>query len=132
MAMSDPIADFLTRIRNAGMVYHDKVEVPASRVKKDLAELLKAEGFIKDVEYIADDKQGVLRLYLKYGAERERVITGLKRISRPGLRVYAKKDEIPKVLGGLGIAVISTSKGIMTDKQARKEGLGGEVLCYIW
>jgi len=130
--MSDPIADFLTRIRNAGMVYHDKVEVPASRVKKDLAELLKAEGFIKDVEYIADDKQGVLRLYLKYGAERERVITGLKRISRPGLRVYAKKDEIPKVLGGLGIAVISTSKGIMTDKQARKEGLGGEVLCYIW
>lgn len=132
MAMSDPIADFLTRIRNAGMAYHDKVEVPASRVKKDIAELLKSEGFIKDVEYIADDKQGVLRLYLKYGADRERVITGLKRISRPGLRVYAKKDEIPKVLGGLGVAVISTSKGIMTDKQARKEGLGGEVLCYIW
>jgi len=132
VAMSDPIADFLTRIRNAGMVYHDKVEIPASRVKKDLADLLKAEGFIKDVEYIADDKQGVLRLYLKYGAERERVITGLKRISRPGLRVYAKKDEIPRVLGGLGVAVISTSKGIMTDKQARKEGLGGEVICFIW
>ena len=132
MSMSDPIADFLTRIRNAGMVYHDKVEVPASRVKKELAELLKAEGYIKDVEYIADDKQGVIRMYLKYGPNRERVITGLKRISRPGLRVYAKKDEMPKVLGGLGIAVISTSKGIMSDKKARKEGLGGEVISYIW
>lgn len=132
MSMSDPIADFLTRIRNAGMVYHDKVEVPASRIKKDLAELLKAEGYIKDVEYIADDKQGMIRMYLKYGPNRERVITGLKRISRPGLRVYAKKDEMPKVLGGLGIAVISTSKGIMTDKKARKEGLGGEVISYIW
>jgi len=130
--MSDPIADFLTRIRNAGMVYHDKVEVPASRIKKELAELLKSEGYIKDVEYIADYKQGVIRMYLKYGPNRERVITGLKRISRPGLRVYAKKDEMPKVLGGLGIAVISTSKGIMTDKKARKEGLGGEVISYIW
>jgi len=130
--MSDPIADFLTRIRNAGMVYHDKVEVPASRIKKELAELLKAEGYIKDVEYIADDKQGMIRMYLKYGPNRERVITGLKRISRPGLRVYAKKDEMPKVLGGLGIAVISTSKGIMSDKKARKEGLGGEVISYIW
>jgi len=124
VSMSDPIADFLTRIRNAGMVYHDKVEVPASRIKKELAELPKAEGYIKDVEYIADDKQGVIRMYLKYGPNRERVITGLKRISRPGLRVYAKKDEMPKVLGGLGIAVISTSKGVMTDKKARKEGLG--------
>ncbi|MHB8124504.1 MAG: 30S ribosomal protein S8 [Desulfitobacteriaceae bacterium] len=132
MSMSDPIADLLTRIRNAGMVYHDKVELPASRVKRDIAELLKAEGFIKDVEYIADKKQGVLRLYLKYGANRERVITGLKRISRPGLRVYAKRDEIPKVLGGLGVAVVSTSKGIMSDKQARSEGLGGEVIAYIW
>jgi len=132
MSMSDPIADFLTRIRNAGMVYHDKVEVPASRIKKELAELLKSEGYIKDVEYIADDKQGVIRMYLKYGPNRERVITGLKRISRPGLRVYAKNDEMPKVLGGLGIAVISTSKGIMTDKKARKEGLGGEVISYIW
>ncbi|MFZ3102118.1 MAG: 30S ribosomal protein S8 [Desulfitobacteriaceae bacterium] len=132
MSMSDPIADLLTRIRNAGMVYHDKVELPASRVKRDIAELLKAEGFIKDVEYIADKKQGMLRLYLKYGANRERVITGLKRISRPGLRVYAKRDEIPKVLGGLGVAVVSTSKGIMSDKQARSEGLGGEVIAYIW
>jgi len=132
VSMSDPIADFLTRIRNAGMVYHDKVEVPASRIKKELAELLKAEGYIKDVEFIADDKQGVIRMYLKYGPNRERVITGLKRISRPGLRVYAKKDEMPKVLGGLGIAVISTSRGIMSDKKARKEGLGGEVISYIW
>jgi small subunit ribosomal protein S8 len=132
VSMSDPIADFLTRIRNAGMVYHDKVEVPASRIKKELAELLKAEGYIKDVEYITDDKQGIIRMYLKYGPNRERVITGLKRISRPGLRIYAKKDEMPKVLGGLGIAVISTSKGIMSDKKARKEGLGGEVISYIW
>ena len=132
VAMSDPIADFLTRIRNAGMAYHDKIEVPASNVKKALAELLKTEGFIKDFEYVEDNKQGVLRLYMKYGPNRERVITGLKRISRPGLRVYARKDEIPKVLGGLGVAVISTSKGIMTDKRARQEGLGGEVLCYIW
>lgn len=132
MAMSDPIADFLTRIRNAGIVYHDKVEVPASNVKKAIAEILKEEGFIKDVEYISDNKQGIIRLYLKYGPNRERVITGLKRISRPGRRVYAKKDEVPKVLGGLGIAIISTSKGVMTDKQARKEGLGGEVICYIW
>jgi small subunit ribosomal protein S8 len=132
VSMSDPIADFLTRIRNAGMVYHDKVEVPASRIKKEIAELLKAEGYIKDVEYISDDKQGIIRMYLKYGPNRERVISGLKRISRPGLRVYVKKDEMPKVLGGLGIAVISTSKGIMTDKKARKEGLGGEVISYIW
>ncbi len=129
---SDPIADFLTRIRNAGMVYHEKVEIPASNMKKDLAEVLKQEGYIKDYEYIADSKQGVLRLYLKYGPNRERVITGLKRISRPGLRVYAKKDNIPRVLSGLGVAVISTSKGIMPDRQARNEGLGGEVICYIW
>jgi small subunit ribosomal protein S8 len=132
MAMTDPIADFLTRIRNANMVYMDKVEIPASRTKKGLAEILKAEGFIKDVEYIEDGKQGVIRVYLKYGANREKVITGLKRISKPGLRVYAGKDELPKVLGGLGIAIISTSKGLMVDRQARKEGLGGEVLCYVW
>lgn len=129
---SDPIADFLTRIRNAGMVYHEKVEIPASNMKKDLAEVLKQEGYIKDYEYIADSKQGILRLYLKYGPNRERVITGLKRISRPGLRVYAKKDNIPRVLSGLGVAIISTSKGIMPDRQARNEGLGGEVICYIW
>ena len=131
MVVTDPIADFLTRIRNANMVYMDKVEIPASKTKLALANILKDEGFIKDVEYIEDGKQGVIRVYLKY-AEKKRVISGLKRISRPGLRVYAKKDELPKVLGGLGIAVVSTSSGLMTDKNARKQGLGGEVLCYIW
>ena len=128
MVVTDPIADFLTRIRNANMVYLDKVEIPASKTKVGMAQILKEEGFIKDVEYIEDGKQGVIRLYLKY-AGKERVISGLKRISRPGLRVYAKKDELPKVLGGLGIAIVSTSSGLMTDKNARKQGLGGEVLC---
>jgi small subunit ribosomal protein S8 len=130
--MSDPIADFLSRIRNAGTVYHDKIEVPSSNIKKALADLMKQEGFIKDYEIIEDNKQGILKVYLKYGPNRERVISGLKRISRPGLRIYAKKDQLPKVLGGLGVAVISTSKGIMPDRQARREGLGGEVICYIW
>ena len=132
MVMTDPIADFLTRIRNANTVYMEKVEIPASKTKLGLANILKEEGYIKDVEYIEDGKQGFLRLYLKYGANREKVITGLKRISRPGFRVYAQKDELPKVLGGLGIAIISTSKGLMTDKDARKAGVGGEVMCYIW
>jgi len=132
MAMTDPIADLLTRVRNANLVYHDKVEIPASRTKKAIAEIFKKEGFIKDCEFIDDGKQGIIRIYLKYGPNREKVITGLKRISKPGLRVYAKKDEVPKVLGGLGIAIISTSKGIMTDKDARKVGLGGEVICYVW
>ncbi|AEG58609.1 30S ribosomal protein S8 [Desulforamulus ruminis] len=132
MVMTDPIADFLTRIRNANTVYHDKVEAPASNVKKAIAELLKQEGYIKDYETVEDGKQGVLRLYLKYGGSKQRVITGLKRISKPGLRVYAKKDQVPKVLGGLGIAIVSTSQGIMTDKQARQAGLGGEVICYVW
>ena len=132
MVMTDPIADFLTRIRNANTVYKDKVEIPASKTKLGLANILKEEGFIKDVEFIEDGKQGILRLYLKYGANREKVITGLKRISKPGLRVYAKRDQVPRVLGGLGIAIVSTSKGLMTDKQARSEGLGGEVICYVW
>jgi small subunit ribosomal protein S8 len=132
MVVTDPIADFLTRIRNANTVYMDKVEIPASKTKAAMANILKEEGFIKDVEYVEDGKQGILRLYLKYSNGKERVITGLKRISRPGLRVYARKDELPKVLGGLGIAIISTSGGLMTDKNARKEGRGGEVLCYIW
>jgi small subunit ribosomal protein S8 len=130
--MTDPVADFLTRIRNANMVYHDKVEVPSSKMKRAIAEILKQEGFIKDYEYIEDGKQGILRIYMKYGSGKERVITGLKRISKPGLRVYTRKDSIPKVLGGLGIAIISTSKGIMTDKRARQENLGGEVICYVW
>lgn len=132
MTMTDPIADMLTRIRNANLVGHDKVEVPASNIKRAIAEILKREGFIRDAEFISDDKQGMIRLFLKYGKNQERVITGLKRISKPGLRVYAKHDGIPRVLGGLGTAVISTSRGIMTDKEARHERIGGEVLCYIW
>lgn len=132
MVMTDPIADFLTRIRNANMVMHEKVEIPASKTKLALAEILKNEGFIKDYEQIEDGKQGIIRVYLKYGIDRERVITGLKRISKPGLKVYCKRDEVPRVLGGLGVAVISTSQGIVTDKEARKMGLGGEVICYVW
>lgn len=132
MVMTDPIADFLTRIRNANTVYMEKVEIPASKTKLNLANILKEEGYIGNVEYIEDGKQGFIRLYLKYGSNREKVITGLKRISRPGLRVYAQKDDVPRVLGGLGIAVISTSQGLMTDRQARKAGIGGEVMCYIW
>ncbi|MEN6411258.1 MAG: 30S ribosomal protein S8 [Veillonellales bacterium] len=132
MVMTDPIADMLTRVRNANSVYHDKVEIPASKIKQAVAQILKDEGFIKDFEMIKDDKQGMLRVSLKYGPNREKVITGIKRISKPGLRVYAKKDQIPRVLGGLGIAIISTSQGIMTDKQARQGGLGGEVIAYVW
>ena len=132
MVMTDPVADFLTRIRNGNMVMHETVEAPSSKIKVSIAEIMKEEGYIKDYEYIQDGKQGIIRVYLKYGPNKERVITGIKRISKPGLRVYVKKDEIPKVLGGLGTAVISTSKGLMTDKKARKTGLGGEVICYIW
>lgn len=132
MTMSDPIADMLTRIRNANMVRHEKLELPASNIKTQIADILKREGFIRDYEVIKDDKQGVLRMFLKYGAGDERVITGLKRISKPGLRVYAKADELPRVLNGLGIAVVSTSKGILTDKEAREQAIGGEVLAYVW
>ncbi|ABR50536.1 ribosomal protein S8 [Alkaliphilus metalliredigens QYMF] len=132
MTMTDPIADMLTRIRNASAVKHDTVDVPASNMKKDIANILLNEGFIKGFDVIEDGKQGILRLQLKYGQSKERVITGIKRISKPGLKVYAKRDEIPRVLGGLGIAIISTSKGITTDKVARKEGVGGEVIAYIW
>ncbi len=132
MVMTDPIADMLTRIRNANSVYHDKVEIPSSKIKEAVVRILKEEGFIRDFEVIKDTKQGMLKVALKYGSNREKVITGIKRISKPGLRVYAKKDELPRVLGGLGIAVISTYQGIMSDKQARKAGLGGEVLAYVW
>ncbi|MDL4841398.1 30S ribosomal protein S8 [Aquibacillus rhizosphaerae] len=132
MVMTDPIADMLTRIRNANMVRHEKLELPASKLKKEVADILKREGFVRDYEYIEDNKQGVLRIFLKYGANEERVITGLKRISKPGLRVYAKADEIPKVLNGLGIAIVSTSKGVFSDKEAREQAIGGEVLAYIW
>ncbi|HEY8346854.1 MAG TPA: 30S ribosomal protein S8 [Symbiobacteriaceae bacterium] len=130
--LSDPIADMLTRIRNANIAYHDKVDVPGSKIKRAIAQILKDEGYIRDYEWIDNGHQGVIRIYLKYGPNKKRVISGLRRISKPGLRVYAKKDQLPRVLGGLGIAIISTSKGIMTDKKARQEGLGGEVLCYIW
>ncbi len=132
MSMTDPIADFLTRIRNANMVHHETVEVPASKIKHDIAEILKREGFVRDVEYIEDDKQGIIRLFLKYGKNNERVISGLKRISKPGLRSYVKADDVPKVLNGLGIAIISTSNGVITDKEARAKKIGGEVLAYVW
>ena len=132
MTMTDPIADMLTRIRNANMVKHETVDVPASNMKKELARILLEEGFIRGYDVIEDGKQGIIRIQLKYGQIGERVITGLKRISKPGMRVYAAKQEIPKVLNGLGISVISTSKGILTDKQARKENVGGEVICYVW
>ena len=130
--MTDPIADMLTRLRNANSVLHDKVEIPGSKIKKAIASVLKEEGFIKDFTFTENNKQGVLTLTLKYGPKREKVISGIKRISKPGLRMYAKHAELPKVLGGLGIAIISTSKGIMSDKQARKVGLGGEVIAYVW
>ncbi|ETT88690.1 30S ribosomal protein S8 [Viridibacillus sp. FSL R5-0477] len=132
MTMTDPIADMLTRIRNANMVRHEKLEVPASNIKKEIAEILKREGFVRDVEYVEDDKQGIIRIFLKYGQENERVITGLKRISKPGLRVYAKTNEVPKVLNGLGIALVSTSNGLLTDKEARAKQVGGEILAYVW
>ena len=132
MAMTDPIADLLTRVRNANMVKHTSVDVPASNVKNKMVEILLEEGYIKGFDIIEDGKQGLIRIELKYGQNKERVITGLKRISKPGLRVYAKKTEIPKVLGGLGLAIISTSNGIITDKEARKLGVGGEVICYVW
>ncbi|MFC3209881.1 MULTISPECIES: 30S ribosomal protein S8 [Planomicrobium] len=132
MTMTDPIADMLTRIRNANMVRHEKLELPASNVKKDIAEILKREGFVRDVEYVEDDKQGMIRIFLKYGANNERVITGLKRISKPGLRVYAKTDEVPRVLNGLGIALVSTSQGLVTDKEARAKQIGGEIIAYVW
>lgn len=132
MVMTDPIADLLTRIRNANQVRHDQLEVPASNMKKEIAEILKREGFVRDVEYVGDNKQGIIRIFLKYGANNERVITGLKRISKPGLRVYAKADEVPKVLNGLGIAIVSTSQGVVTDKEARQKQTGGEILAYVW
>ncbi|WP_019415636.1 30S ribosomal protein S8 [Paenisporosarcina sp. TG20] len=132
MTMTDPIADMLTRIRNANMVRHDKLEVPASNMKKEIAEILKREGFVRDVEYVEDSKQGIIRIFLKYGQNNERVITGLKRISKPGLRVYAKMNEVPRVLNGLGIALVSTSNGLLTDKEARAKQVGGEVVAYVW
>ena len=132
MTMTDPIADMLTRIRNANTVKHETVDVPASNIKKEIARILLEEGFIRGYDVIEDGKQGIIRIQLKYGQTGERVISGLKRISKPGMRVYADKHEVPRVLNGLGISIISTSKGILTDKQARKENVGGEVICYVW
>lgn len=132
MVMTDPTADFLTRVRNANEARHETVEVPASNLKRDIANILKDEGFIRDVEYIEDNKQGVLKLTLKYGQEGERVITGIKRISKSGLRVYAGAQDVPKVLNGLGIAIVSTSEGVVTDKVARSKHIGGEVIAYVW
>ena len=132
MAMSDPIADMLTQIRNAAKAKFNSVDIPGSKLKTDLAEVLKNEGFIKNYKFIKNDKQGIIRIYLKYSQGQKSVILGLKRISKPSRRVYVKSKEIKPVLNGMGIAVLSTSKGIMTDKKARKENLGGEIICNIW
>ena len=132
MHITDPIADLLTRIRNASSAKHETVEVPASNMKKAIAQILLDEGYIKNMQVVEDDKQGMIKVQMKYGPDKTRVITGIKRISKPGLKVYAKKDEVPRVLGGLGIAIISTSSGLITDKQARELGVGGEVICYVW
>lgn len=132
MVITDPIADMLTRIRNANIVRHANVDIPMSNIKKSIADILMNEGYINSYDIIDDGTQSFIRVKMKYAQDKTKVITGLKRISKPGLRVYAKRDEVPKVLGGLGIAIISTSKGIMTDKKARLEGVGGEVLCYVW
>jgi small subunit ribosomal protein S8 len=130
--MSDPVADLLTRVRNASRAEHEKVDIPASKLKVRIAELLKEEGFIKNHRLIEDDKQGMLRVYLKYGAGNEKMIAGLVRVSRPGRRVYVGKDEIPSILGGMGVAILSTSRGVMTDRESRKQQVGGEVLAYVW
>ncbi len=132
MQITDPIADMLTRIRNANSSKHESVNVPASKLKIEIARILNEEGYINGYEVIEDGLQGVIKINLKYGANKQKVITGLKRVSKPGLRVYASKEELPRVLKGLGIAIISTSKGIMTDKEARKLNVGGEVLAFIW
>lgn len=132
MVMTDPIADMLTRIRNANNAGHVNVEIPSSNIKKSIAEILLQEGYIKAFDIKDDGKQGILKVDLKYLDDKQKVIRGIKRISKPGLRIYANKDELPRVLNGLGIAIISTSNGIMTDKAARKNGVGGEVICYVW
>ena len=132
MVINDPIADMLTRIRNALIARHDTVTMPASNMKKAIAAILLDEGYIKSVDYIDDGLQGQIKIVLKYAQGKESVIKGLKRISKPGLRIYAGKDDLPRVLGGLGTAIISTSRGVMTDRDARKQGIGGEVIAYLW
>lgn len=130
--MTDPIADMLSRIRNANSARHKSVDIPCSNIKKEIAQILLDEGYIKGFDVVEDDKQGMIKVDLKYSEDGEKVISGLKRISKPGLRVYVKCEDVPKVLGGLGIAIISTSKGIITDKKARQDKVGGEVICYVW
>ncbi len=130
--VTDPVADLLTRIRNCSLAEHEKVDVPASKLKVRIAELLKEEGFIKNFRVIEDQKQGILRIYLKYGPGQERVITGLRRVSKPGRRLYVGADKIPTVLGGMGVAILSTPRGVMTDRESRRLRVGGEVLCYVW
>lgn len=130
--MTDPIADMLTRIRNANSQKHDSVDIPKSRIKQEIAQILLDEGYIKGIEVVEDNKQGIIRVELKYLPNKERVISGIKRISKPGLRIYVNSNEVPKVLGGLGIAILSTSHGLMTDKKARQDKVGGEVICYVW
>jgi small subunit ribosomal protein S8 len=130
--MSDPIADMLTRIRNASRAEHEKVDIPASKLKARIAEILKEEGFIKNFRIIEDRKQGTLRVYLKYGAGNEKMISGLIRVSTPGRRVYVTHDKVPTILAGMGITILSTSKGVLTDREVRKEKVGGEVLAYVW
>lgn len=132
MAMSDPISDLLTRIRNANLAYLERVEMPSSKMKNDILNILREEGFIKNFRLVEDRKRGVLRVYLKYGPQRERVISGLTRVSRPSLRVYVGKSEIPLIMGGLGTCILSTPKGIMTGQKARRLGVGGELLCKVW
>ncbi len=132
MSMTDPLADMLSRIRNAGRAGHDKVDIPASRMKIALARIFKEEGFIKNYKVIKDNRQGILRVYIRYDDEQKPLIQRIERVSRPGLRVYVGHEDLPKVQGGLGVAVISTSKGVITDRQARKLKVGGEVLCRIW
>ena len=132
MTMTDPIADMLTRIRNANTVGHATVDVPASKIKKSIAAILTDEGYIEGYDVIEDDKQGTIRIKMKYGHDKEKVISGISKISKPGLKVYSKAEDVPRVLGGLGIAIISTSKGVISDKEARRQGVGGEVICYVW
>lgn len=130
--MTDPIADMLTRVRNACQAGHRKVDIPSSKMKREIARILKERGFVHNYAYVDDNRQGYLRLYLKYSPEEESVIQGLQRVSRPGLRKYVGKDEVPRVLNGLGIAILSTSRGVVTDRDARQEGVGGEVICSVW
>jgi small subunit ribosomal protein S8 len=130
--VTDPVADMLARIRNASMAEHEKVDIPASKMKVRIAELLKEEGFVKNFRVIEDRRQGILRIYLKYGPGQERVITGLRRVSKPGRRLYVGVEKIPSVLGGMGVAILSTPRGVMTDRESRRQRVGGEVVCYVW